>query len=336
MIPAWHHWRDRPLTVGTLAGAGGGRSLIVNGHIDVIDAGEPARWTSPPFDAEVVDGRIVGRGAADMKGGIAAAMVSHETLVGCGVRLGGDVIFQVVPDEETGGMGTIAAAERGYRAEAALVVEPSGLDIWTVTRGILHARPAIIGRSAHAEVTQPDWRAGGGVNANHKALPIAAALVALGDRWADCTHPMVGPPSLHLTALRGGSFIRTSRSAASSRSTPPTCLPRRTTAASEPRSSASSSVRSSRPAAATNGSSSTPRNGPGSSTTRRERSSLPRASSRRSRRRRESGTRRSCGASTQGSTGPCSRGSTASRARRSVQAISRKPTRPTSRSRSTT
>lgn len=207
MIPPWHHWRDRPITVGTLTGAGGGRSLIVNGHIDVVDAGDPSRWTSPPFAAEVHDGRIVGRGSVDMKGGVATALIALETLVQCGVRLAGDVIFQVVPDEETGGMGTIAAAERGYRADAAVVPEASGLNVWTVTRGIIHARLAILGRSAHAEVTQPDWRDGGGVNANHMALPIAAALVDLGNRWAVRSHPMVGPPSLQLTSLRGGTFI---------------------------------------------------------------------------------------------------------------------------------
>ena len=207
MIPSWHHWRDRPITVGTLRGGGGGRSLIVNGHVDVVDAGDPARWTTPPFAAEIRDDQIVGRGSVDMKGGIAAALVALETLVELDVELAGDVIFQFVTDEETGGMGTIAAAERGYRADAAVIPEPSGLDIWTVTRGIIHARLAVLGRSAHAEVNQPDWREGGGVNANHKALRIASALVELGERRARDSHPAVGPPSLQITSFRGGEFI---------------------------------------------------------------------------------------------------------------------------------
>jgi acetylornithine deacetylase len=207
MIPRWHHWKNRPITVGTLRGSGSGRSLIVNGHIDVVDAGDPARWSSPPFAAEVVGDRIVGRGSVDMKGGIAAALIALETLVGSGIQLAGDVIFQVVTDEETGGMGTIAAAERGYRADAAVVPEPSGLDLWTVTRGIIHARIGVLGRSAHAEVNQPDWREGGGVNANHKALRIASALVDLGRQWKSRSHPLVGPPSMQITSLRGGQFI---------------------------------------------------------------------------------------------------------------------------------
>jgi acetylornithine deacetylase len=207
MIPSWHHWRGRPITVATLRGAGGGRSLIVNGHVDVVDPGDPALWSSPPFAAEVRDGHIFGRGTVDMKGGIAAALIALETLVAAGVQLAGDVIFQVVTDEETGGMGTIAAAERGYRADAAVVPEATGLDVWTVTRGILHARLAVPGRSAHAEVNQPHWRDGGGVNANHKALRIATELVALGERRRADAHPLLGPPSLHVTALRGGAFV---------------------------------------------------------------------------------------------------------------------------------
>ncbi len=207
MVPPWHHWRGRPVTVGTLRGAGGGRSLIVNGHIDVVAPGDPALWTSPPFAAEVRDERVVGRGAADMKGGIAAALIALETLAGSGVRLAGDVIFQVVPDEELGGMGTIAAAERGYRADAAVVPEATGLDVWVATRGILHGRVSVPGRSAHAEVNQPHWRDGGGVNANHKALRIASELVALGERRLADAHPLLNPPSLQITMLRGGAFI---------------------------------------------------------------------------------------------------------------------------------
>ena len=60
MMPPWHHWRNRPLTVGTLRGSGGGRSLVVNGHIDVVSPGDESNWTSPPFAAEVRDGRIYG------------------------------------------------------------------------------------------------------------------------------------------------------------------------------------------------------------------------------------------------------------------------------------
>lgn len=210
LIPSWHHWRGRPITVGVKRGSGRGRSLIINGHVDVVAPGEAERWASPPFAAELRDGRIYGRGAVDMKGGIAAALIAVEALSTHGVELGGDLIFQAVTDEEIGGMGTIAAAERGYRADAALIPEPSGLDLWVTTRGIIHARLGIEGRSAHAEMNQPHWRDGGGVNAAHKAVRISRELIALGESWSrdpERTHPLVSPPGLHVTSIHGGSYI---------------------------------------------------------------------------------------------------------------------------------
>ncbi len=210
MMPPWHHWRGRPLTVGTIPGAGGGRSLIVNGHIDVVDAGERSRWTSPPFEADVRDGRIYGRGAVDMKGGIGAALFALESLHACGVRPAGDVVFESVPDEETCAMGTVAAIARGYTADAGLVPEPTRLSLWVATRGLLHGTLTVEGRSAHAEMNQPHWREGGGVNAIQKAAAVLAGLDRLTAAWAereDKRHPLLGTPSVSPTIVSGGSFI---------------------------------------------------------------------------------------------------------------------------------
>jgi acetylornithine deacetylase len=210
MMPPWHHWRGRPLTVGTIRGAGGGRSLVVNGHIDVVDAGDGSRWTSPPFAAEVRDGRVYGRGAVDMKGGIASALVALEALAASGVRLAGDVIVETVPDEETCAMGTIAAIARGYRADAGLVPEPTRLNLWIATRGLLHGTLTVDGRSAHAEMNQPHWREGGGVNGIQKAMAVAAGLDGLTAEWEgrdDKRHPLLGTPSVNPTMIRGGSFV---------------------------------------------------------------------------------------------------------------------------------
>jgi acetylornithine deacetylase len=210
MMPPWHHWRGRPLTAGTIPGAGGGRSLIVNGHIDVVDAGERSRWTSPPFEADVRDGRIYGRGAVDMKGGIGAALFALESLQACGVRLAGDVVLESVPDEETCAMGTVAAIARGYTADAGLVPEPTRLSLWVATRGLLHGTLTVEGRSAHAEMNQPHWREGGGVNAIQKAAAVLAGLDRLNAAWAereDKRHPLLGTPSVNPTIVSGGSFI---------------------------------------------------------------------------------------------------------------------------------
>lgn len=210
MMPAWHHWKNRPITVATLKGAGGGRSLIINGHIDVVSPGDLSRWTTPPFEADLREGRIYGRGAVDMKGGVAAAMFALEALAASGVRLAGDVIFQTVPDEETCAMGTVAVIERGYRADAGLVPEPTKLNFWIATRGLLHGSVAVPGRSAHAEMNQPPWQQGGGVNAIEKSVPVLQAFRKLSAEWAtrgSKAHPLLGRPCVQPTIVRGGAFI---------------------------------------------------------------------------------------------------------------------------------
>ena len=210
MMPPWHHWEGRPITVATLRGAGGGRSLIVNGHIDVVSPGDLGRWTTPPFAADVRDGRIYGRGAVDMKGGVAAAMFALEALAANGVELAGDVIVQAVPDEETCAMGTVAVIERGYRADAGLVPEPTRLGFWIATRGLLHGSVSVPGRSAHAEMNQPPWQRGGGVNAIERSVPVLKAFQALSADWAtrdSKAHPLLGRPCVQPTIIRGGVFI---------------------------------------------------------------------------------------------------------------------------------
>lgn len=210
MMPPWHHWGNRPLTVGTFRGRGGGRSLVVNGHIDVVSAGDESLWASPPFAAEVRDGRIYGRGAVDMKGGIAAALFALEALRAAGADLRGDVVFEIVPDEETCAMGTVAAIARGYRADAGLVPEPTRFNLWIATRGLLHGTLEVPGRSAHAEMNQPHWREGGGVNAIRKAAFLLSALDGLSAEWAgrdDKRHPLLGTPSVNPTEIHGGTFI---------------------------------------------------------------------------------------------------------------------------------
>lgn len=210
MMPPWHHWDGRPITVATLRGADGGRSLIINGHIDVVSPGDLERWTSPPFEADVRDGRVYGRGAVDMKGGIAAAIFALEALAANGVRLAGDVIVETVPDEETCAMGTVAVIERGYRADAGLVPEPTKLRMWIATRGLLHGSIVVPGRSAHAEMNQPSWRNGGGVNAIERSVPVLQAFGELSADWAtreSKAHPLLGRPSVQPTIIEGGAFI---------------------------------------------------------------------------------------------------------------------------------
>ena len=120
------NYKNRPNVVGTWKGSGeGGRSLILNGHIDTVTVEPRDEWTHEPFGAEIEDGKMYGRGASDMKSGIVAAMVALECLIELGVNLRGDVIFESVVNEEHAGNGTLACVARGITADAAIITEPT-------------------------------------------------------------------------------------------------------------------------------------------------------------------------------------------------------------------
>lgn len=183
--PGYYAGRDftgRPNLVARLSGVGGGRSLLILGHADVVSPGDG--WKTDPFGGERRDGRIYGRGTADMKAGIAAAIGALEALADVGVRLAGDVLIASVVDEEAGGMGTLAFVDRGYRADAAIIPEPSALNVAPLCRGILWGRATVPGRSGHIEMFQPDWRNGGAVDAIALGRRILNEIDGLNERWA--------------------------------------------------------------------------------------------------------------------------------------------------------
>jgi len=126
--PAFRHDRDyagRPNVAAVWKGAGGGRSLLLSGHIDTVPRGS-APWTRDPFGGAIEGNRLYGLGSNDMKGGIAAMLVAVEALKEAGVKLSGDLLFETIVDEEFGGVnGTLAARVRGHNAEAAIITEPS-------------------------------------------------------------------------------------------------------------------------------------------------------------------------------------------------------------------
>ncbi len=175
--PAYFHqgttFAGRPNAVGTVRGCGGGRSLILNAHVDVVDPGPAEAWTHGPWSGVVVDGKLYGRGAVDDKAGVAGMLFVARCLRELGVSLGGDLILESVVDEEWGGGGTLATLHRGYRADAAIVFEPSGLDLCPASRGGQAFRVIVQGKGAHP------IRSYEGVSALEKAVPILAALKRL-------------------------------------------------------------------------------------------------------------------------------------------------------------
>jgi acetylornithine deacetylase len=160
----------RPNVVGVVRGRGGGRSLILNAHVDVVDPGPPDAWQYAPWSGAIAEGSLYGRGAADDKASLAVIIFVAQCIRDLGISPAGDLILQSVIDEEWGGAGTLSTIHRGYRADAAIVFEPSGLDICPASRGGQAFRITVAGKGAHP------IRSYEGVSALEKALPILAAL----------------------------------------------------------------------------------------------------------------------------------------------------------------
>lgn len=163
--------------VGTQSGSGGGRSLILNGHVDVVPTGPAEHWTSPPFDPRVEDGWLYGRGSGDMKSGLVAAVYGWRALRAAGLAPKGDLIIQSVVEEECSGNGTVSCLARGYTADAAVFTEPTHGTTVTSHVGLLWFQIKVAGDPQHASL------AGKTVNAIDKGYDLYRALQSLEARW---------------------------------------------------------------------------------------------------------------------------------------------------------
>jgi acetylornithine deacetylase len=209
LVPPGLDFAGRPQLIATKRGTGGGRALLLNGHIDVVSSEPREAWMSDPFVAAVRDGNLYGRGSCDMKGGIAAMVFAVEMLAALGVALKGDLVVATNTDEESSGAGGTAVVERGVRADAGIVTEPTGFHVWVACRGSEYCVVRVPGRPGHAEVRQPDWRAGGAVNAIEKAMVVLEAMQGLRREWArrgGLDHPQLARPTLLPTMARSGEW----------------------------------------------------------------------------------------------------------------------------------
>ncbi len=194
-----------PNVVGVWKGKGGGRSIILNCHIDVVPAGDPEQWELDPFSGKVEDGKMYGRGVTDMKGGNVALMAAIQCLKELGVRLKGDVIFQSVVEEESGGAGTLATVLRGYRADAALIPEPTQMKIFPKQQGSMWFRIKVKGRSAHGGTRYE------GVSAIEKSMKVVEVVRQLekerNDRIDDPLYNAIPIPiPINVGVIRGGEW----------------------------------------------------------------------------------------------------------------------------------
>jgi acetylornithine deacetylase/succinyl-diaminopimelate desuccinylase family protein len=195
-LDRWDALPGRPNQVGTVRGTGGGRSLAINGHIDVVPVGDASDWTHGPWSGKLVDGAVWGRGASDMKGGVAAMVHAATILRRLGFGLNGDLYLEAVIDEETGGPGTRASIERGYRPDFALIAEPTpDRTIQPVEGGLEWLRVTIVGKSGHSAVRYRSVHAGGrgeAVNALEKGMKVLAAVNDLERAWSvRKVHPLL-------------------------------------------------------------------------------------------------------------------------------------------------
>ncbi|HEX5438484.1 MAG TPA: ArgE/DapE family deacylase [Gemmatimonadaceae bacterium] len=188
----------RPNVVARI-GAGGGASLMFNGHLDVVDT---HGMDHPPFDGLERDGRLYGRGAADMKGGVAAMCAAAVRAADEGFA--GEVVVAAVADEECESIGTSALIERGVRADAAIVTEPTRLTIMPAHRGFAWLEVTVHGHAAHGS------RYDLGVDAIRDAALLLAELDAVEEQTLTArSHALLGRASLHASRIEGGSGMST-------------------------------------------------------------------------------------------------------------------------------
>ncbi len=126
------------------------RTLILNGHMDVVPTGSEALWSASPWSGEVKDGKLYGRGSCDMKAGLTANVFAVQALQALGFRPAADVLLESVIGEESGGVGTLTTIVKGFRADAAIITEPTCLHACPVQAGALTFRIRVSGRAIHA------------------------------------------------------------------------------------------------------------------------------------------------------------------------------------------
>jgi acetylornithine deacetylase len=198
-IPVDRGYEGRPNIVATCKGTGGGRSLLLNGHTDVIPV-VGGTWSDDPWSGKIKNGRIYGRGSCDMKSGVASHIMAVECLMAAGVKLKGDVHINVVVDEEVSGHGTLDTVIRGYKADAGISGETSGLAVQPACIGRIWFEIEIRGKPAGI---QKRYEGISGIELGNKIVKAVSDLEA--KRVATVTHPLY-PNALDTLPCIIGSF----------------------------------------------------------------------------------------------------------------------------------
>jgi len=190
--------QNRANVIGILKGKGNGRSLMLNGHTDTVGING---MNIKPLNPKYEDDKVYGRGSLDMKGGLAAMIMATETIVNSGIKLKGDITLACVADEEYVSMGTETLVKE-YSADAAIVCEPTDLEIGIAHKGFAWSMVEVFGKAAHG--SRPDE----GIDAITKAGKVLCEVDALGNEiLIQKKHPLLGSPSIHVSTINGGTEL---------------------------------------------------------------------------------------------------------------------------------
>jgi succinyl-diaminopimelate desuccinylase len=181
-----------------LAGAADGPALVLNGHMDTVPVDDRSRWTHDPFGGTVENGFLYGRGACDMKAGLAVQIGVVRALARHRDSLHGSLVLHFAAGEERGEPGTLSLLEAGFRGDYGIVTEPTELNISVATRGAAFIRIVIKGRSIHAS------RAQDGINPIYKLSPVLAAIERYDQELSAKPHPLLPGGSITPTVVNGG------------------------------------------------------------------------------------------------------------------------------------
>jgi acetylornithine deacetylase len=196
----------QPNVWGVLPGAGGGRSLALNGHIDVVPPDPVDWWSRDPWGGEIDGGRMFGRGALDMKSGLVAGLLAIQAVLDCGIERRGTIIFESVIEEECTGNGMLAQRAATGPVDGAVILEPTGETIWSATPGVLWFTVQVIGKAAY--VGQPSAL----VNAVETAADLIGRLKAAIPPALNAAfdHPafrhLENPLTLNIGRIEGGAW----------------------------------------------------------------------------------------------------------------------------------
>ncbi|MCX8189112.1 MAG: M20 family metallopeptidase [Nitrososphaeria archaeon] len=176
------------------------KTFLFDGHLDTVPVGNLSLWNFDPFSGTVKDGKLYGRGSADMKGSIAAFIHALETLIDSGIKLEGNICMILTSDEEISGLGTRDFIKKGYFANVSIVGEPSCLEVNVAHKGVARWKLKTLGKSTHASTPEE------GINAIYKMANVISELEKLAKSYSTSyrIHPLLGTPTLNVGTIFGG------------------------------------------------------------------------------------------------------------------------------------